>query len=90
VFIVSTLCVIGIIHSRLPIITRIHVSYLTTMILCVCKAITESEFKSLLEHNTLEAIIEDTGICTQCTSCKPRITEIILDKAHESISKATS
>lgn len=88
-FIVSTLCFIGIIHSCILITLRIHVFDLSSMILCVCKAITESEFTSLLEDKTLEAIIEETGICTQCTSCKLRITEIILEKAHESISKAT-
>jgi len=53
------------------------------MIVCVCKNISESKLKSLLKENTVEHIINTTGLCTKCKTCKETVTKIILENALE-------
>jgi len=53
------------------------------MIVCVCKNISESKLKSLLNENTIEKIINTTGLCTKCKTCKETVKRLVLENAME-------
>jgi len=53
------------------------------MIVCVCKNISESKLKELLKENTVENIINTTGLCTQCKTCNETVKRIVLENAVE-------
>lgn len=55
------------------------------MIVCVCKNISESELKDLLKNNSLESIINNTGLCTKCKTCKGTVSRLVLQNAQEKI-----
>lgn len=49
------------------------------MIVCVCKGLTESTIREMLEHTDFEGIKQMTGACTQCCKCKAEIERVIQD-----------
>jgi bacterioferritin-associated ferredoxin len=53
------------------------------MIVCVCKNINETKMRELLAEAPLETVINETGVCTNCCSCKQKIQEIVLENAVE-------
>lgn len=55
------------------------------MIVCVCKNISESKLKELLKENTIEKIINTTGLCTNCKTCKDTVHKIVLENAFEEL-----
>lgn len=56
------------------------------MIVCVCKNISETQLKELLKENTVEYIMNTTGLCTQCKTCRETVRRIVLENAVESCS----
>ena len=56
------------------------------MIVCVCKNISETQLKELLKENTVEHIMNTTGLCTKCKSCRETVRRIVLENAVESCS----
>lgn len=56
------------------------------MIVCVCKNISETQLKELLKENTVEHIMNTTGLCTQCKTCRETVRRIVLENALESCS----
>lgn len=53
------------------------------MIVCVCKNDNESKIRELLSKDSLETVMKNTGICTNCCSCKNKIQQIIIENALE-------
>lgn len=53
------------------------------MIVCVCKNISESKLKDLLRENSIEEIMNTTGLCTNCKTCKQTVQKIVLENAYE-------
>ena len=51
------------------------------MIVCVCKNINETKMRELLAEASLETVINETGVCTNCCSCKQAIQNIVLENA---------
>ena len=55
------------------------------MILCICKNISESKFRTEIKSKSLEKFINETGVTTQCGSCKETLKQIILQEAHNKL-----
>ena len=55
------------------------------MILCICKNISESEFRTEIKSKSLEKFIRETGATTQCGSCKETLKQILLQEAHNKL-----
>ena len=51
------------------------------MIVCVCKNINETKMRELLAEAPLEIVMKETGVCTNCCSCKQAIQNIVLENA---------
>ena len=49
------------------------------MIVCVCKNINETKMRELLAEASLETVMKETGVCTNCCSCKQAIQNIVLE-----------
>ena len=56
------------------------------MIVCLCKNINETELKKLLKDKSVEHIMNTTGLCTKCKSCRETVRKIVLENAVESCS----
>jgi|MDSZ01.3.fsa_nt_gb bacterioferritin-associated ferredoxin len=56
------------------------------MIVCLCKNINETELKKLLKDKSVEHIMNTTGLCTKCKSCRETVRRIVLENAVESCS----
>ena len=50
------------------------------MIVCICKGITDSTIREMLEYTDLEGIKEITGACTQCQTCCDALKEIVREQ----------
>lgn len=50
------------------------------MIVCICKALTESTVREMLEYTDLESIKKLTGAGTQCESCVEILEEIAAEQ----------
>lgn len=49
-----------------------------TMYICVCKKVTESEIAQAVKSgNSLEEIIKDTGLGSQCGNCLIMAREVV-------------
>ena len=46
------------------------------MIVCICKSITDSTIREMLEYTDLQGIKDITGACTQCKKCFQALKEI--------------
>lgn len=55
------------------------------MILCICKNISESKFRTEIKSKSLEKFIRETGATTQCGSCKETLKQILLQEAHNKL-----
>ena len=55
------------------------------MIVCICKNITESKLREMLSESSLETVIKETGLCTQCCSCKETVHQNVLENAVEKL-----
>lgn len=55
------------------------------MIVCVCKNINESTLREMLSKSSLETVIKETEICTQCCTCKEAVHQILLENAIEKV-----
>lgn len=56
--------------------TKTTMCYHGSMIVCICKGITESTIREMLTYTDLEGIKEMTGACTQCQTCCQTLEEI--------------
>lgn len=55
------------------------------MIVCICKNINEATLRDMLSKKSLETVVKETGICTQCCTCKETIHQIVLENAMEKL-----
>lgn len=53
------------------------------MIVCVCKNINETKLKELLQKHSVEHIMNTTGLCTKCKTCKETVHKLLLENATE-------